>query len=1196
MTDIGSWAKGRRGRLLLSAAFVCATLSVAGTGAFAAARTPVSVDTSQGFARIVFELADKPRAKTEIAYDVVLITFDTPVDIDTEALRQALGQYVSVVKLDPDGKTLRIAMQGPVRLDQNSVGRQLAIDLIPPPYKGDPPDFVGRPSDDPVVRDAAAAPIPSEAGERAEYAEFAAPAKLVSVNVHAGEQPTLTRVSIDWPEFVDYTLDQQSGTVVLRFGKPARADLSELRINPPRYLKTARAEVATNSLSLVFDVAKEVEAKDFRDGNRIVMDLVPKAPANTTPEASAPGPAFDDKQAIAEGAAQVSAALAAGVRPPEAVADPHAVADIVKPGGDARAILNGQANLVPPPVAAPPAEPVAAAIPKAEAAVAAGVSGASPDATVAPVQTMAEATPVPVASVGVASAVVEPEAVTLTFPFSAPVAGAVFKRGDTVWCVFETAEDQSVAALSPNTNPALASFFSSVTDTLEGGVRVLRLGIKTDRPLEANVVGNNWVVRFADQTGATPQAVTVMRDLTDAGKPRLSFSGDVAGAHWLVDPALGDSVVVATVNGASHALVAERRFIELTALTTAAGLALTPASDNLAISAGDGSVVVTGTDGLVITSSEMVERGQIHSPVELMQQPGWVDYAQWRDPKGIAGYTASRQRLQNAIAGADDKTRDLHRIDLARYLLANGFAAEANGVLTMMGREDKRLESAPAWHALKGVALLELGRAKEAQRELRHVTLANDPDIAIWRAMAAAGAEDWTAAAESFESAEFDIPSYPADLQTRFHLAGALTALNRADATGAERMLAAVPDDGLSRAQKVTAAYLHGRLLEVENRGAEALAQYDEALKGARGPDHARAQLARAKLAVALGKTSLADASKDLTSLQYDWRGDTIELQTLATLGEFDIKDGRYREGLTTLRAAVKHFAKDDAVPAINQEMVSIFKTLFLDGAAQTLQPVEALGLYYDFRELTPIGREGDEMIRLLAERLVTVDLLSQAEELLQHQVDNRLQGAARSQVAIRLATLYLMDHKDEQALKVVRDTHQAQLPDWLTSQRRLLEARALTDLKQFDFALEVLLDDNSPDAERIRADVYWGAENWRAAAEHIEAVLGMRWDDPAPLDPQERFNVLRAAVAYHFSKDAFGIDQIRARYASLMKNTPDQAAFELVTAKEPSAGSDLREVTKRLAATDTLDAFMKSFSAHHGAESKTADGASATN
>src|SRR5690349_23747856 len=54
---------------------------------------------------------------------------------------------------------------------------------------------------------------------------------------------------------------------------------------------------------------------------------------------------------------------------------------------------------------------------------------------------------------------------------------------------------------------------------------------------------------------------------------------------------------------------------------------------------------------------------------------------------------------------------------------------------------------------------------------------------------------------------------------------------------------------------------------------------------------------------------------------------------------------------------------------------------------------------------------------------LVSVDLLDQAADLLQHQIDHRLQGAARSQVAARLAVVYLMNRKADRALAALQNT-----------------------------------------------------------------------------------------------------------------------------------------------------------------------------
>jgi len=69
-----------------------------------------------------------------------------------------------------------------------------------------------------------------------------------------------------------------------------------------------------------------------------------------------------------------------------------------------------------------------------------------------------------------------------------------------------------------------------------------------------------------------------------------------------------------------------------------------------------------------------------------------------------------------------------------------------------------------------------------------------------------------------------------------------------------------------------------------------------------------------------------------------------------------------------------------------------------------------------------------EEMNRRLADRLVAVDLLDQASELLQYQIDKRLEGAARAQVAARLAMVYLTNRKPDRAIAALRSTRIADL------------------------------------------------------------------------------------------------------------------------------------------------------------------------
>jgi hypothetical protein len=255
---------------------------------------------------------------------------------------------------------------------------------------------------------------------------------------------------------------------------------------------------------------------------------------------------------------------------------------------------------------------------------------------------------------------------------------------------------------------------------------------------------------------------------------------------------------------------------------------------------------------------------------------------------------------------------------------------------------------------------------------------------------------------------------------------------------------------------------------------------------------------------------------------------------------------------------------------------MATFDSLFLAGKGDALPAIDALSLFYDFRELTPIGRRGDEMIRRLADRLVAVDLLDQAVELLQHQVDHRLQGAARAQVATRLAVIYLMNRKPDRALGTLRATRTAELTNELRNQRLLIEARALSDTGRHDLALEVISNVDGREAVRLRSDIHWAARRWGPAAEQIELLYGDRWREWQPLTDVERSDVLRAAIGYALGEDTIGLARFREKYAPKMADGPDRRAFEVVSAPMGASGGEFREIAKMVAAFDTLDTFLR--------------------
>ncbi len=218
---------------------------------------------------------------------------------------------------------------------------------------------------------------------------------------------------------------------------------------------------------------------------------------------------------------------------------------------------------------------------------------------------------------------------------------------------------------------------------------------------------------------------------------------------------------------------------------------------------------------------------------------------------------------------------------------------------------------------------------------------------------------------------------------------------------------------------------LVGRLKEALGRNADALASYHAAALSFDRQAAAQGRLREIVLRYSIGDMAAKDAIDGLETLTTIWRGDDVEAEGLKLLAHLYTADNRYRDAFHVMRVGAAGASELRMTRQIQDEARMTFDSLFLGGKGDAMPPIEALGLFYDYRDLTPIGRRGDEMIRRLADRLVAVDLLDQAAELLQHQVDNRLQGAARAQVATRLAVIYLMNRKPERAIATLqRDAH----------------------------------------------------------------------------------------------------------------------------------------------------------------------------
>jgi hypothetical protein len=144
------------------------------------------------------------------------------------------------------------------------------------------------------------------------------------VALRAGSHADHGRLVFDWPARVPYTTEALDGQLVLRFDAPGRIDLSAARRLPRNVLAVEQAGGA-----ILVQLAPGARIRDFRLGNRIVVDVLDPPPPRAEARASrAAPPAAAPAQPKSATAPEPDNARPADVLPASAPAPAPATVDL----------------------------------------------------------------------------------------------------------------------------------------------------------------------------------------------------------------------------------------------------------------------------------------------------------------------------------------------------------------------------------------------------------------------------------------------------------------------------------------------------------------------------------------------------------------------------------------------------------------------------------------------------------------------------------------------------------------------------------------------------------------------------------------------------------------------------------------------------------------------------------------------------
>jgi len=1168
----------------LFAVAIAVSMAGAASSAFGQAepvRGEAVLQANPGYARLVVKLAEDVESQVMAAGQIIVIRFKRPVAINVGRIGDAVPDYISSARIDPDGGAIRLSLARRVTINTMTAGERLFVDLLPDSWTGAPPALPNE-----VVRELSERARAAERALRQQKADDAA-RKRSPVRVKASVQPTFVRFIFEMPDGVGVSSVLNEQKLSLFFNAPLTFDLADAKVAAPPNVASINQRIEGEKSVVEAELIGDVDVHSFREEKSYVIDVAfqqqdrapaaqPKASSETratVPPAPAAAPLAAMKPALEAPAKQETPGPQSAVTPTEV---PQPTSETI--AEQAKADINREA-------AAKPAQAAVQETPQAAEKPPAAVEAVKPPAPKAEAPVTAEAPK----TMSAASAPAGQRAVTgdraasvtaqrdadglrVTFSFAATTPAALFRRADTVWLVFDSANPVNIDAIRSK-GGALIAEVNSLSIPKGQAVR-----IRLNRPQlpsltgEESGGGSTWMLTFADTMHAPPLPLVAVRNITEPSLANVSVPLANPGLlHKFSDPDAGDTLFVITAQPPIRGLIKRQDFVELTLLESIHGVAVRPNSDDVTAEIATDKIRLGKPGGLTLSSADVAaERA-----ATAARSP--FDIEEWR--KNQAGPFVARQdelmrALANATTSVEQKLRA--RMDLARFYMARGMYHEAKGIADFVLDESKAGFEDSGTLLLRAVANIIIGRPAAGLHDLANPVIGANYDSQLWQGLAKARQGKWAEAREKFKNVEFAIASLPPELQRIVVMDAMRASLEVKDYAGAARRRSDLDVVGVPAELWPAVSVLRGRLAEALGYDRDAMNDYWTAITSEDRQSAAEAKLRDIMLRQKREEVTQADALRELETLSVVWRGDAIEVKALQLMADIYAQNGRYNEALSAVRTATRLQPNSEVARQAQDMAAALFTELYLTPKGDDLPPVEALAMFYEFRDLTPIGRRGDEMIRKLADRLVGIDLLDQAAELLQYQIDKRLEGAARAQVAARLAMVYLTNRKPDRAIAALRGTRIADLSGELRTQRLLLEARAQSDVGRHDLALDIISNISGREAIRLRSDIYWASRHWRESAEQIELYYGDRWRDFRPLNSNEKSDIIRAVVGYALAEDAIGLARFREKYAPLMSGEADRFAFE--TASKPANGNsaEFAEIAKMAASVDTLDGFLR--------------------
>jgi hypothetical protein len=721
--------------------------------------------------------------------------------------------------------------------------------------------------------------------------------------------------------------------------------------------------------------------------------------------------------------------------------------------------------------------------------------------------------------------------VAIGLPFRGAVGAALLSRGADIFVVFDERRPIDLTALKddPTFGPAVVTLYPTAT--------VIRM---TNRPGHAAML-------FPDPLGwrlsivpTTPKPAAFTETTIDGG---ITFAAGGPGQVVAIsDPRTGGTLLIGTQRVSGQGVLVERQTPEFNLPVTGQGIVVEPLSDAISLRITQAGFVLSGgSSALALSPPQPMPEATI-AAARLTRR--------FEFPRQSTETLVQRAKQQKiAAARAPLLKRGPLRHALAETMLGLGRGAEVQTLLQVTMKDDPREADSPSTIGLAAIAALLANRPAEAAG-LADPRLTGTDEVALWRAILMAMQDDASPAAAAVLATTAPLLfTYPPEMRHRVLPLAMETMISGGQAAAAAPLLAERDDDP-------RLGYARAMLKQAQGDNAGALAMFDALSNSRSDYDHARAAARATELRLAMGKLDNKGAADALDAQLYAWRGGGTNLALRLRIAELRQKDGAWRTVFALLRGAKADFP--DRAVEIDRRLKDAFAAVAHDPSLAKMEPTELIALLDENAELMPDGPDGEPMRRLLAQKLMALDLPKPADPLLVKLMRAAPFGPARAGFGATLATLRLREGDADGALLALSESNSADMDDAVRQRRALITARVEAKRGNTSEAVATLSGDQTLEADEARAAILEHAQDWPAARDALAQLAAHVVPDSGTLNDAQLQVVLRLATAAARADDDATLASLRDKLGARIGSGAQADMFRLLTAPPVRGTSDL--------------------------------------